>query len=141
MLCKRPGVKVQFIKCLHKHEGSELGPSTRVKNLNLVVFTCNPALERERNTWGLLVCQSSQIILVYSRLKKKKRPYLKIQGGEKLVAQKAKALAAKPDSLSLIPDPSGFHTLIFLSQPHAKYLVFILFGFLFVYLFIYLVVF
>lgn len=62
MLCERPGDKAQFIECLHKHERSELDPSTQVKNLNVVLFTCDPSTREGGNTWGLLVFQSSQIV-------------------------------------------------------------------------------
>lgn len=78
-----------------------------------------PALEREGEKYlGCVGCQSSQIILVYSRFKKKKRTVFENTGWREAgkMAKKANALAAKPDNPSVIPGT----LLIFLSQPHTE---------------------
>lgn len=64
-----------------------------------------PALEREGNTWGLLVCQASQIILVYSRFKKKKKTLIWKYRVERSWqdGKEGKGTAAKPDNLSVNP--------------------------------------
>lgn len=130
MLCERPGDKVHKMLV---QEGSELDPGTQVKNLSVVVFTCNPSIREGGKYLGFVgLPGQSNHIGVFQVQKKKKRTLFENTGWSTgwreagKMAQKAKALAAKPDNLSLIPDPSDFHIVIFLSQPHTQSMNFLM---------------
>lgn len=78
MLCERPGDKVHKMLV---QEGSELDPGTQVKNLSVVVFTCNPSIREGGKYLGFVGLPGQSNHIGVFQVQKKKRPYLKIQGG------------------------------------------------------------